>query len=55
MKEANRDQTMTNLTGLDPATNYTIGVRAFTGVGPGPLGDRMSKMTLESGEILFCT
>ena len=44
--------TTTYLTGLKPATLYTIAVRAFTSVGAGPLGDRQNATTNESGEFL---
>ena len=45
------DNTMTDLTGLEPETIYTIAVRAFTAVGPGPLGTRISIKTLEAGRF----
>ena len=48
-KEVNGvDNTTTHLTGLEPATMYTVAVRAFTAVGSGPLGKRLSTTTLES-------
>ncbi len=34
---------MIDLTGLKPATMYTVAVRAFTAVGVGPLGESKSK------------
>ena len=43
------DNTMTDLTGLQPATMYAVAVRAFTAIGPGPLGSTMSSKTSESG------
>ena len=46
------DNTTVNLTGLEPATNYTVAVKAFTAVGPGPLGDKMTATTNESGEFI---
>jgi hypothetical protein len=46
------DNTMVNLTGLEPATMYTVAVKAFTAVGPGPLGDKMTATTDESGEFI---
>ena len=46
------DNTVTSLTGLEPATMYTIAVRAFTAVGPGPLGSSVSATTLESGRLI---
>lgn len=39
------DDTMTDITGLKPATLYTVAVRAFTAVGPGPLGERKNTTT----------
>ncbi len=41
---------MTYLTGLEPATMYTVAVRAFTAVGAGPLGNTESKITPEDSE-----
>ena len=38
------------LTGLETARIYTVAVRAFTAVGPGPLGISGSEYTKESGE-----
>jgi hypothetical protein len=46
------DNTMVDLTGLKPATMYTVAVRAFTKIGPGPLGDPMSQTTSESGKFV---
>ena len=46
------DSTMVDLTGLKPATMYTVAVRAFTKIGPGPLGDPMSQTTSESGKFV---
>jgi hypothetical protein len=40
-----------DVTGLTPAMLYTVAVRAVTKVGNGPLGERMSVTTLESGEL----
>ena len=36
---------------LDPANTYTVAVRAYTKVGPGPFGASMSNTTKESGEL----
>jgi hypothetical protein len=47
------DNTMVDLTGLKPATMYTVAVRAFTKIGPGPLGDPKNQMTNESCEFIF--
>ena len=43
----NGDDTMTDISGLKPATLYTVAVRAFTAVGPGPLG-RESRNTTKA-------
>ena len=43
---------MKDLTGLRPATKYTVAVRAFTEVGAGPLGEAKSANTNESGEFI---
>ena len=39
------------LTGLKPAKTYTVAVRAYTSVGPGPLGTSKTVTTKESGEL----
>ena len=44
------DVNTADLTGLEPARIYTFAVRAFTAVGPGPLGVNESEYTKESGE-----
>ena len=36
---------------LKPARMYTVAVRAYTAVGPGPLGADKSETTKESGEL----
>ena len=46
------ENTMVDLTGLEPATMYTVAVRAFTAIGHGPLGDRMTATTDESGKFI---
>ena len=43
--------TTTDITGLTPVTLYTVAVRASTKIGYGPLGERMSVTTNESGEL----
>ena len=54
MKNTETDaKEMTELTGLKPATIYTVAVRAFTDAGGGPLGVGLSNRTLESGKLLF--
>jgi hypothetical protein len=45
------DNTTTHITGLTPATLYTVAVRASTRVGFGSHGERMSITTNESGEL----
>ena len=42
------DVTNTEITGLKPARTYTVSVRAYTKVGPGPLGTNKSETTNES-------
>ncbi len=44
---------MIDLTGLKPATMYTVAVRAFTAVGVGPLGESKSKKTREGSEYFL--
>ena len=39
------DDTMTDITGLKPATLYTVAVRAYTAAGPGPLGGSKNTTT----------
>ena len=36
---------------LKPAKTYTVAVRAYTKVGPGPFGASMSNTTKESGKL----
>ena len=36
------------ITGLKPARTYTVAVRAYTKIGPGPLGTSQSKTANES-------
>jgi hypothetical protein len=45
------DNTKTVITGLTPATQYTVAVRASTKAGNGPLGKRVTVTTDESGEL----
>ena len=47
------DNTVIDITGLKPATMYTVAVRAFTAAGPGPLGYRKSSTTAAGGEYFF--
>jgi hypothetical protein len=47
------DITMKNLTGLEPATMYTVAVRAFTAIGEGSLGDSKSATTNEDSEYFY--
>ncbi len=44
---------MIYLTGLKPATMYTVAVRAFTAVGVGPLGKSISITSLEGSEYFL--
>ncbi len=44
---------MIELTGLKPATIYTVAVRAVTAIGAGPLGNAKSEKTLEDSEYFF--
>ena len=46
------------LDNLEEYVNYTISVRAFTSVGPGPYSDPITKQTLQDGKkymILYAT
>ena len=49
--------TTTNLsilvTGLEEYINYSIAVRAYTSVGPGPYSDPVTERTLEDGNVLI--
>ena len=47
------DNTTTYLTGLEPATMYTVAVRAFTAIGGGSLGDSKSATTNEDSEYFY--
>ena len=40
---------------LLPFTNYVFTVRACTTAGCGPASDNVTAMTLEDGEMVFCT
>ncbi len=42
-----------DLTGLKPATMYTVAVRAVTAIGVGPLGNAKSEKTLEDSEYFL--
>lgn len=46
------DNTTTTLSGLRPATKYTVAVRAYNSSGPGNLGEEKTFTTKESGEFL---
>ncbi len=48
------NNTMTELTGLIPATMYSVAVRAFTAAGDGQLGNSKSNTTLENSEYFYC-
>ena len=39
------------ITGLEEYVNYSISVRAYTSVGPGPYSDPVTERTLEDGNI----
>ena len=45
-------QLNTTLTGLQEYVEYSISVRAYTSVGPGPYSDPLTRRTLEDGERL---
>ena len=47
------DNTMKDLTGLEPATMYAVAVRAFTAIGEGSLGDSKSATTTEDSEYFY--
>ena len=42
----------TNLTGLQEYVEYSISVRAYTSVGPGPYSDGVVERTLEDGKSI---
>ena len=49
-KNETGSKNMTNLTGLDAATPYSVAIRAFTKIGHGGFGNTSTVMTNESGE-----
>jgi hypothetical protein len=49
------DNTTVELTGSKPATMYTVAVRAFTKIGPGPLGDPMNQTTNNESSKFICS
>ena len=53
-KNVSSDTTSGTITGLKPATQYAIAVRASTAVGFGPLGAILLVTTNESGKIVVC-
>ena len=48
MKFSVSDVSNTKITKLNPARTYTVAVRAYTNVGPGPIGTKKSETTDES-------
>ena len=46
--------TMAVLTGLEEYVEYSIQVRAYTSVGPGPYSDAMNMTTNQDGELFVC-
>ena len=46
----NGSQQMVELEGLEEYVEYSVRVRAYTSVGPGPFSDAMVSRTLEDGE-----
>ena len=43
------------VTGLEEHVNYSIGVRAYTSVGPGPYSDPVTERTFEDGNVsVYC-
>ena len=49
------NSTMAVLTGLQEYVDYSIRVRAYTGVGPGPYSDVMNVTTNEDGKNINIT
>ena len=47
----NGSQLMVELDGLEEFVNYSVRVRAFTSVGPGPFSVAVMTRTLEDGEL----
>ena len=48
----NTSQLNTTLTGLQEYVEYSISVRAYTSVGPGPYSDGVVERTLEDGKSI---
>ena len=48
------DETSMEVGGLEEFANYTIEVRAYTAVGPGPYSSPMDVMTLSNSKHFIC-
>ena len=48
------NETSLQIDGLEEFTNYTIEVRAYTSVGPGPYSDPVNVQTLEDCKYIYC-
>ena len=48
------DETSLEVNGLEEFANYTIEVRAYTAVGPGPYSDSMDVQTLPDSKQAYC-
>ena len=54
LNTTNGDETSLLVDGLEEFTNYTIEVRAYTAVGPGPYSTSMEVQTLEDCKHNYC-
>ena len=54
LNTTNGDETSLLVDGLEEFTNYTIEVRAYTAVGPGPYSASMEVQTLEDCKHNYC-
>ena len=48
------NETSLQVVGLEEFTNYTIEVRAYTAVGPGPYSDSIYVQTLSDSKYIVC-
>ena len=54
MNTSNGDETSLQVGGLEEFTNYTIEVRAYTAVGPGPYSAPLDVQTLPDRKYIVC-
>ena len=54
LNTTNGDETSLMVVGLEEFTNYTIEVRAYTAVGPGPYSAPLDVLTLPDRKLVVC-